>query len=238
MSRWFRHYAGMVRDDKLVRASIKSKQSIERVVWIWGAVLESAAEIDDDARYEVDADEIARFLRCKAGVVKNVLDALIDLGRIDGERVTAWSKRQFKSDRSNERVAAHRNKKRSDGNGDVTLQVTLPQRDGNSPETETETEVTLAKANGVVSLFPDTPQRSPATDSDSEFWSSAKAYLADETKNPGALIGKWSRDNTKQTTAQAITRAQLERPVQKIPFIEGCFRQMKQTASAQPAVPL
>ena len=43
MSRWFRHYAGMMRDDKLVRAAIKSKQSIERVLWIWGAVLESAA---------------------------------------------------------------------------------------------------------------------------------------------------------------------------------------------------
>jgi len=234
MSRWFRHYAGMVRDDKLVRVSIKSKQSIERVVWIWGAVLESAAEIDDDARYEVDADEIARFLRCKASVVVSVLDALTDAGRIDGERVTTWSKRQFKSDRSNERVAAHRNKRKVSGNSDVTLQ----ERCGNSPETETETEVTLAKANGVVSLFPEQPRSAPNPDSDSEFWSSAKSYLADETKNPGALIGKWSRDNTKQVTAQAITRAQLERPVQKIPFIEGCFRQMKQVAQRQPAVPL
>ena len=48
MSRWFRHYAGMMRDDKLVRIAIKTKQPIERVLWIWGAILESAAEIDDN----------------------------------------------------------------------------------------------------------------------------------------------------------------------------------------------
>ncbi len=66
MSRWFRHYAGMMRDDKLVRVSIKSKQSVERVCWVWCAILESAAEIDDSGRYEIEHEEIARFLRCPA----------------------------------------------------------------------------------------------------------------------------------------------------------------------------
>jgi hypothetical protein len=36
MSRWFRHYAGMMRDDKLVRVAIRSGQTIERVVWVYG----------------------------------------------------------------------------------------------------------------------------------------------------------------------------------------------------------
>ena len=31
MSRWFRHYAGMMRDDKPVRIAIKTKQPIERI---------------------------------------------------------------------------------------------------------------------------------------------------------------------------------------------------------------
>ena len=109
MSRWFRHYAGMVRDDKMVRAALKAKQSIERTIWVWGAVLESAAEIDSEGRYEVDAAEIAHFLRCKPAHIEAILDALKDLGRIDGERVSTWSKRQFKSDRSNDR------KPKSDG---------------------------------------------------------------------------------------------------------------------------
>jgi hypothetical protein len=50
VSRWFRHYAGMMRDDKLVRVAIRSGQAIERVCWIWGAILESAAEIDNGGK--------------------------------------------------------------------------------------------------------------------------------------------------------------------------------------------
>jgi hypothetical protein len=65
--------------------------------------------------------------------------------------VVAWGKRQFSSDRSKERVAAFRERKRSDDvrsddseplrNGDVTLQ----KRYRNAPETETETETELEK---------------------------------------------------------------------------------------------
>lgn len=232
MSRWFRHYAGMVRDDKLVRAALKSKQSIERVVWIWGAVLESAAEIDSDARYEVDADEIAHFLRCKPAAVVAVLDALQELGRIDGTTVTSWAKRQFKSDRSNARVAAHREKKRSSGNGDETLHVTggvtLQERHRNAPETETETYIPLSNDNGR-----------PPVDEDAQFWADAKAYLARRSiKNPGAMVGKWCRDHGRTEAANAITQAQLERPAEVIPFIEGYFRKHGGVGHGQPVVPL
>ncbi|WP_370171346.1 hypothetical protein [Sphingobium abikonense] len=216
MSRWFRHYAGMMRDDKLVRAALKAKQSVERTLWVWGAILESAAEIDDEARYEVDPAEIAHFLRCKPAHIEAIIDALKDLGRIDGERVSTWSKRQFKSDRSNDRVTEYRRRKKTERNADVTLQ----ERHRNAPETETETEVPLSNDNG------------PAADPDVEFWRVGKAFLSGESKNPGALIGKWSQRYGKAETAAAITRAQLERPVQRIPFIEGCLRQNGKLESA------
>jgi hypothetical protein len=115
VSRWFRHYAGMMRDDKLVRVAIRSKQTIERVCWIWGAILESAAEIDEDGRYDLDAAEIAYFLRADQSDVDAVLSALSDAGRVADSRVVKWGNRQFQSDRSNERVAAHRERKRSKG---------------------------------------------------------------------------------------------------------------------------
>lgn len=144
MSRWFRHYAGMMRDDKLVRAAIRSKQPIERVVWIWGAILESAAEIDDAGRFDVDGAEIAYFLRADQADIDAVLAALEDAGRVAESRVVNWGNRQFSSDRSAARVAAHRKRKRAElcesddtgqvGNGAVTLQ----ECHGNSPETETE----------------------------------------------------------------------------------------------------
>jgi hypothetical protein len=146
LSRWFRHYAGMMRDDKLVRIAIRTKQPIERIVWIWGAVLESAAEIDDAGRYDVDAAEVAYFLRTDEADICAVLAAFADAGHVAGDHVVKWGDRQFISDRSNTRVAAHRERKRAEkaggndlpptGNGDVTLQ----ERDRNAPETETELE--------------------------------------------------------------------------------------------------
>jgi hypothetical protein len=144
MSRWFRHYAGMMRDDKLVRVAIRSKQTIERVVWIYGAILESAAEIDDGGRYDLDTAEVAYFLRADEADVDAVLVALADAGRLAENGVVKWGNRQFQSDRSKDRVAAYRERKRAEGsdcnrqndagNSGVTLQVVTC----NAPETETE----------------------------------------------------------------------------------------------------
>jgi hypothetical protein len=146
MSRWFRHYAGMMRDDKLVRVAIRSKQTIERVAWVWGAILESASEIDDGGRYDLDAAEIAYFLRADESDVDAILGALSDACRVADSHVVKWGNRQFSSDRSRERVASHRERKRaqgSDGNGDEGTgngDVTLQACHGNAPETETELE--------------------------------------------------------------------------------------------------
>lgn len=151
MSRWFRHYAGMMRDEKLVRVAIKSKQTIERVVWVWGAILESAAEIDDHGRYDLDAAEIAYFLRADEADISAVLAALGDAGRVANGVVVKWGDRQFSSDRSNARVAAYRERKRAergDGNDGTeagNANVTLQERHGNSPETETELDTERKK---------------------------------------------------------------------------------------------
>lgn len=227
MSRWFRHYAGMCRDDKLVRASIKSKQSIERVVWVWAAILESAAEIDDGGRYEIDHDEMARFLRCPASKLAAVEDALVALGRLADGAVAKWGGRQFQSDRSAERTKRYRERHagKSDGAKGKSRDdgVTSQERRGDSPETKTETDVRLSNDNRVE------------PEADQVFWDGAKSFLKPESKNPGALVGKWVRDHGKLATAEAITRAQLERPVERIPFIEGCLRK---APVKQPAVPL
>ena len=87
MSRWFRHYAGMMRDEKLVRAAVKSKQPVERVVWVWGAILESAAEINDGGRFEFDAGEAGSFLGCDPADLLAIQDALATVHRVCGSRV-------------------------------------------------------------------------------------------------------------------------------------------------------
>lgn len=170
MSRWFRHYAGMMRDDKLVRVAIRSKQPIERVCWIWSAILESAAEVDDGGRYDVDAAEIAYFLRADQADVDAIFAALGDAERVADGAVVKWGNRQFQSDRSKDRVAAHRERKRTErdrGNGEREAgngAVTLQEQPSNAPETESETEPPIAprkrRANGKH-LLPDDWQLPP-----------------------------------------------------------------------------
>ena len=146
MSRWFRHYAGMMRDDKLVSTAIKAKQPVERVVWVWGAILESAAEIDDGGRFNLDAAEVAYFLRADEADIRVIVDALVALGRIDGNRVVKWGDRQFTSDRSADRQAKYRERKRAETGGrdedkpSPEPKVTSPSRHGDAPETELELE--------------------------------------------------------------------------------------------------
>ena len=160
MSRWYRHYAGLCRDDKLVGVAIKSKQTIERVVWVWCAILESAAEIDNEGQYRLDTAEIAYFLRADEADICAVENSLADAGRVFSGSVVTWSKRQFASDRSRERVAAHRERKRGEDIGNNTSQqsrnsvVTLQKRYGNSPElkTDTDTEKKEDTASAASSL--------------------------------------------------------------------------------------
>lgn len=179
MSRWFRHYAGMMRDDKLVRVAIRSGQTIERVVWVWGAILESAAELDDGGNYEVDAPEIAYFLRANEADVVAVLAGLEAIGRIRDSAVVKWGDRQFSSDRSAERQKRYRDKKREDvagsDNHDVgdsappshPASVTSPSRHGDAPETELETETKREKRAAIASclqvafVLPDDIPREP-----------------------------------------------------------------------------
>lgn len=160
MSRWYRHYAGLCRDDKLVSVAIKAKQPVERVVWVWCAILESAAEIDDNGRYELDAAEVAYFLRTDESDILAIETALCASGRVADSTVAKWGNRQFSSDRSRDRVSAYRDRKRransADGgetqncNGDVTLQDCYR----NAPETETEADTTTEPKGSVVVARP------------------------------------------------------------------------------------
>lgn len=147
MSRWFRHYAGMMRDDKLVRAALRAKQPVERVVWVWGCILESAAEIDDGGRYEIDHAEMAYFLRADEGDVAAIEDALRASGRVDEGVVARWQDRQFQSDRSAERQKRYRERhKGADHRDEAALRdagVTLQSRHGDAPETDTEAETKI-----------------------------------------------------------------------------------------------
>jgi hypothetical protein len=177
MSRWFRHYAGLMRDEKLVRVALKAGQPVERVLWVWGAILESAAEIDDGGRFDMEAGEVAYFLRADEADIVSILDGLTAMGRICEDFVVKWGDRQFQSDRSAERQRRHRDKQErepsEDRHGDGG--VTAVSRHGDAPETETETEAKTEKKDIRAVASATRP------DEFQEFW---KAYPKRDGANP------------------------------------------------------
>lgn len=239
MSRWFRHYAGMMRDEKLVAVAIRSKQPVERVVWVWGAVLESAAEIDDAGRFEVDAAEVAYFLRSDEGDIRAVLDALATAGRLAGDRVVKWGDRQYQSDKAAERQARYRERQRqghqtprSDdqkASQAVTHDVTVTSRDGEvtAQETDTDTEITEANASDAPS----------AVDARSVLWSdglSALIAISGKTEaGARAILGKWlkaSRDDCALVMSKIIA-ARENRMGDPIAWITAALDPPKPNAS-------
>jgi hypothetical protein len=147
MSRWFRHYAGMCRDEKLVRVAVKAGQTVERVVWVYGAILESAAEINDGGKYELDEAEVAYFLRASVDDIRAIVDGLISHGRLCDGVVAKWGDRQCFSDSSADRQRRYRTRQKQDLDVtkdplSVTRNVTTPSPDVTvtPPYTDTDTE--------------------------------------------------------------------------------------------------
>lgn len=245
MSRWFRHYAGLCRDDKLVSAAIKAKQPVERVVWVWCAILESAAEIDDNGRYELDCAEVAYFLRADEDHIHSVEDALGDMGRVSDGSVVKWGNRQFSSDRSKERVAAHRERKRTEKHRDELVEpsqndgVTLQKRHCNSPETELETDIQLAEAN-----CPAVPAPKPAVSLVDQLWTDGILTLETMHVVPPkarSMVGKWLKDTGSDAgrVLWAINEAQIHGSGDPIPYIARVLsdRSTEQRAPPRQAKP-
>lgn len=253
MSRWFRHYAGMCRDDKLVRAALRCKQPIERVVWVWSAILESAAEVNDDGRYEVDSAEMAWFLRCDEGDVVSIEVALGGLQRLDEGRVAHWAERQFQSDRSAARMQRHRERRKSeqhrnsDGTSDERdVTVTSLSRHGDAPETETEEETErkkeptsdeVGRAEPVAAIAEQiksdcqSPEAIAAAERQ-QLWSEglpALIAMGVSEKQARPVIGRWLRDADDDAlrVLGAIQRAREHAPMDPIPWITAGFAKIK-----------
>lgn len=145
-TRWFRHYAGLYSDDKLKEISLITGQEMSRVIAIWCAVLESAAEIDDEGRARIVPAVVAHNLGIKQEDVAAIMDAFARNGRVtfqkrhgnacnENVRIANWSQRQYPSDSSTERVRKWRNKAKGE---------TFPKRSRNVAETA-ELELDIKK---------------------------------------------------------------------------------------------
>ena len=161
---WFRLYAEFAHDPKVQMLS----EAMQRRYVMFMCLRCSNALVT------LHETEIAFYLRITDAELAETKALFVSKGFVDFEWVLLnWEKRQFASDTSNARVAKHRalqkEKQTPDSNGDVTL----PKRNDNALDTDTEQKVvpigTVARTSlptcptqSVIDLFhevlPELPQ--------------------------------------------------------------------------------
>ncbi|CAN7614420.1 hypothetical protein LJR009_005480 [Bosea sp. LjRoot9] len=149
MSRWYRAYAGTVKDDKLAEVAVIAACSRSVAIAVWHALLESAAETDAGGRFETTPRRVAAALCEPAGTIAATFAAMAEIGMITGDAVSAWKTRQYESDKSTERSRRHREAKRSG-------EAVLPGRCATPPESEAESDSEDDSA-GAASSAPRAP---------------------------------------------------------------------------------
>lgn len=130
MSRWFRIYDDVLDDPKVQRLSgelFKTWVNLLCLASKAGGILPS---IDDIAfRLRISAQD------AQQRVEDLILAGLVDIRSDSKQEPHNWQSRQMPSDSSLARVRKHREKQRNAG---VTLHETLPQRDSNGADIESE----------------------------------------------------------------------------------------------------
>lgn len=214
MNRWFRHYAGMMRDPKFVGIAARTREPLERVLFVWGCILENASEQNDGGRYALDTDELAYTLRCDVESIEKIHSSFgVDM--VSDGVVLNWKARQFETDTHDgtgaERQRRHREKKRNGAVTDVT-----PLRNGTvtAQSTESETEKTKAPS-GALSAPAVAPL--PVVDTKRVIFGDCLRWMmaADQTKTEAQhrdLLGKMVKKYGDVAVILAIQTASRDPP--------------------------
>lgn len=206
MSRWFRHYAGMMGDPKFAGVARLCKRSRAEVLFVWGIILESAAE-GASASYEWDADVVGELLNLDTPDAQAIHDAMVAKGLLANGAVASWDRRQFTSDDSSERVKAHRQRRRADRNATGNDDVTTCNAVVTPPETETEPEKKLeaiascaatevATAPVKAKARPEKPKAGAAWLTDPDFcaaWDACTAKMRNRSESREKTYAHWKR---------------------------------------------
>lgn len=193
-SKWFRMYAEFATDPKVQMLSEADQRRFMMVLCLRcsnGDVTLHDEEVAFQLR--ISDDEWSR--------TKGVLTArkLID----DDNKPVAWEKRQYASDSSAERVSKHREKKKKERNGDVTLQSRPVEA-----ETEKEADTSSLRSDGVQgkgTAAPVTPPSPPASPTAESKAGAKGSSLPDDWKLPKAW-GEWALTERKDWTADTVRR--------------------------------
>lgn len=212
MTDWVRLWHDMPTDPKWRTIARKSGQRVGDVIAVFNFVICNASgnATERGKLKNFDCDDVASALDLQESDVAAIMDAMRGKVIDDDGKLTGWEKRQPKREDSTafQRKQEWKERQRN------AMERSGTQR--NAPETETETDNTLAKASDAVAS------------KRSEFWTNAKSYIGG--KNPGGMIGKWLKDFDEVDVRRAITSAQAEGAVDPIPYIQRVLRKAKREA--------
>lgn len=224
MTDWVRLWHDMPTDPKWRTIARKSGQRVGDVIAVFNFLMVNASgnAVKRGTLSGFDIEDVATALDLSDADVEAIIAAM--QGKVlDGDELTGWERRQPKrEDNSAERVKAYRDRKKSEPNASerTETQVNVVKRivtQRNAPETETETDITVAKATDAGA--------SP----DKAFWANAIAYLGEGKRS---MVGKWIKDHGQPETAKAIAAAQVERTPDPVAYINGVLRKGR---AAKPA---
>ena len=162
---WFRLYAEIINDPKVGQLSDSEFRTFVELMCL-------ACESGTDGNTNLTVSETEWKLRRN---VSETIEKLLEVGLVtlnSAKRVIVknYSKRQFKSDKSTDRVRKHREKHKKNnevknGNGSETLHETEEKQDVNALDTDTDTEKERKK------------EKSPSVDDLFEkFWTAAREH--------------------------------------------------------------
>jgi hypothetical protein len=207
MSRWFRFYADAMRNPKVAALSDQDFR-------LWVELLAIASENDGHIPpLESLKHVLKRRLDHLSRGLKGLIRALLIDALTDGYTPHNWSKFQYKSDVSTDRVHKYRKKR----NVSET-----------APETDTDTELPLANANGAI------------IDPEKVMFDAGVQLLATAGKSEGqarAWLGKAKRDYGSPAVISAIGAAKREGAIQPISFMEGVLRKGARAGDSAMAMP-
>ena len=92
--KWFRLYHGTASDPKFGGVSRRTKQSRERILFVWLMLLESASENEIRGEFKTDAESIADTLNCKTEHVDAIIQEFQSLGMDCDGRICKWDESQ------------------------------------------------------------------------------------------------------------------------------------------------
>jgi hypothetical protein len=126
---WFRMYAEFATDPKV---QMLSESDQRRLSMLFCLRCNGHVTLQDE--------EVTFLLRISNDQWATTKALFVERGFInEGNEVLNWDKRQFASDTSKNRVAAYRERKKNEGNDDVTL----PKQESNAVDTDTDTDTDI-----------------------------------------------------------------------------------------------